>query len=179
MKRLILLCSLSLAAFGASANQIASNFSGTPFYTNLTDITSYGENRYFTVTGNPHGTTTEGVTLTYDFLVPIRNIEFGFSVTGATIIAGTATALNYTEPSDFIVPDNKIYYFHAGAEDGNLRQVKLILRNPSNNITSDDFLNIISIRAVAQDGGYVPEPSTIALFAITMAGMFGFKRRKN
>lgn len=185
MKRLFLLCIFAFTSLTASANQIGMFFRDTssadPSLPNLAPK----NDAYFSVSGNNHGTANSYVDLTYDFVHPLKFVEFGFTLSGAgqTPISGTATA-SYSDEINIFVNDNAIHYFVVYVEDGDLKKVNLrTFAEPFNNINpdpSDDFLNIVSIRAIPGDAASVPEPGTATLFGIALAGMLGiarFKRR--
>lgn len=187
MKRLLLLCILALSSLTASANQIGLFFRDAPSLDqNLPNLAPVND-AYYSVAGNAHGTSSSYVNLTYNFTQPLERVEFGFRLSGGTNtgLSGTATASYYDEINKFFNGDDEIHYFVVYVEDRDLRKVDFVTfgdtRLGYNLDPSDDFLDIVSIRAVTRDEAPVPEPGTAMLFAVAFVGMFGvgrFARRK-
>lgn len=175
MKRLMLMLILAVASQFASANQVGYRFTDTPLLDqNLPDIVD-GEGTYFTISGSPYGSPDGYLTLTYTFLQPLHWAEFGFILEGASLIAGRVTA-SYSEETDITIDDGNVHYFSGNAEDGDVRQISFYIPDAEGSDPADDWLRIVSIRVIVNDGTQVPEPGTPALFGLALLALAHVKR---
>jgi len=175
MKRLMLMFMLAVASQFASANQVGYRFTDAPILDqNLPNIVG-GEGTFFTISGSPFGSPDGYLTLTYNFLQPLHFVEFGFILEGASLIAGRVTA-SYSEETDTTISDSNIHYFSGNAEDGDVRQISFFIPAFEGSDPADDWLQIVSIRAIVNDGTQVPEPGTLALVGIALLALSRLRR---
>lgn len=175
MKRLMLMLILAVASQFASANQVGYRFTDAPLLDpSLPNIVD-GEGAWFTISGSPYGSPDGYLTLTYTFLQPLHWAEFGFILEGASIIAGRVTA-SYSEETDTTIDDGNVHYFSGNAEDGDVRQISFYIPAFEGSDPADDWLRIVSIRTIVNDGTQVPEPGTVALFGIALLALARLRR---